>query len=60
MHNSDIAIDLQNNDLQITKINSEPWKINLVDTGEHTMTGGRILKLKNLLSNRYLKKSFWF
>ena len=49
MHNSDIAIDLQSNDLQIKKINSEPWKINLVDTGENTMTGGRILKLKNIL-----------
>ena len=43
MHNSDITIDLQSNDLQIKKINSEPWKISLVDTGENTMTGGRIL-----------------
>ena len=49
MHNSDISIDLQNNSLKIKKNNSEPWKISLIDTGESTMTGGRILKLKNIL-----------
>jgi glucose-1-phosphate cytidylyltransferase len=49
MRNSDVAIDLQNNYLKIKKNNSEPWKISLIDTGENTMTGGRILKLKNIL-----------
>ena len=49
MHNSDITIDLKNNDLQVNRVNSEPWKISLIDTGENTMTGGRILKLKDLL-----------
>ena len=49
MHNSDVTIDLKNNDLQINRINSEPWKISLIDTGENTMTGGRILRLKDFL-----------
>jgi glucose-1-phosphate cytidylyltransferase len=49
MHNSDLTIDLKSNNLEIKKINSEPWKISLVDTGENTMTGGRILKIKNIL-----------
>ena len=49
MHNSDITIDLKNNNLEIKKTNSEPWKISLVDTGENTMTGGRILKIKDIL-----------
>ena len=49
MHNADITIDLKNNNLEIKKTNSEPWKISLVDTGENTMTGGRILKIKDIL-----------
>ena len=49
MHNSDVTIDLKNNDLKINRINSEPWKISLIDTGENTMTGGRIRRLKEFL-----------
>lgn len=49
MHNSDITVDLKRNNLKIKKNNSEPWKVSLIDTGENTMTGGRILKLKNIL-----------
>ena len=49
MHNSDVTIDLKDNNLQINRINSEPWKISLIDTGENTMTGGRIFRLKNFL-----------
>ncbi len=50
MHNSDLTIDLKNNNLEIKRTNSEPWKISLVDTGENTMTGGRILKIKDILN----------
>jgi glucose-1-phosphate cytidylyltransferase len=49
MHNSDLTIDLKTNNLEIKKINSEPWRITLVDTGDNTMTGGRILKIKDIL-----------
>jgi glucose-1-phosphate cytidylyltransferase len=49
MHNADITIDLKNNNYEIKKTTSEPWKISLVDTGENTMTGGRILKIKDIL-----------
>ena len=49
MNNSYITIYLKNNNLEIKKTNSEPWKISLVDTGENTMTGGRILKIKDIL-----------
>ena len=49
MHSSDISIDLKTNEIEIKKNNSEPWKVSLIDTGENTMTGGRILKLKNIL-----------
>ena len=30
---------------------AEPWKITLVDTGEYTMTGGRLLKIKEFLKD---------
>jgi len=49
IRNSDVTIDLNSNDLKINKINSEPWKISLIDTGDNTMTGGRILRIKDLI-----------
>ena len=49
MHSSDISIDLKTNEIEIKENISEPWKVSLIDTGENTMTGGRILKLKNIL-----------
>ncbi len=49
MHSSDITMNLKTNKIMIKKNNSEPWKVSLIDTGENTMTGGRILKLKNIL-----------
>lgn len=48
-HMSDITFDLTNNTETIHNNNSEKWKITLVDTGEDTMTGGRIKKVKNYL-----------
>ena len=48
---SDMTIDLSNNDVQIHKMRSEPWKITLLYTGEETMTAGRILKAKKYLGS---------
>ena len=42
LHMADITIDLKNNSMDVHRQNSEPWKITLIDTGENTMTGGRI------------------
>lgn len=42
LHQSDVTINLANNELQIHNNSSEPWKITLLDTGDLTMTGGRI------------------
>ena len=42
LHQSDVTIDLSNNEVQIHNTSSEKWKITLVDTGKDTMTGGRI------------------
>ena len=44
-HMSDITLDLSNNKIEIHKKHAEPWKITLVDTGELTMTGGRLKRI---------------
>ncbi len=51
MHQSDITIDIAKNEVQILNNNAEPWKITLIDTGVDTMTGGRILRAKDIVGN---------
>ncbi|MFC1566313.1 glucose-1-phosphate cytidylyltransferase [bacterium] len=51
LHQSDMTIDLVNNDMQIHKHKCEPWKITLLDTGNNTLTGGRILRAKEYVNN---------
>lgn len=53
LHMSDVTIDIQKNDIEVHQMNAEPWKITLVDTGEQTMTGGRIKQVA-----KYLKGTF--
>lgn len=48
---SDMTIDLANNDVQINKMRSEPWKITMLYTGEETMTAGRIKRAKKYIGN---------
>ena len=47
LHNADVTIDARSNDIHYHTAKSEPWRVTLVDTGEHTLTGGR---LKNVAS----------
>ncbi len=51
MHQSDMTIDLQQNLVQYHNNKAEPWKITLIDTGLHSMTGGRILRAKEFINN---------
>ena len=51
-HNSDIRIDLDASECSILKNNSEPWSITLVDTGEQSMTGGRLRRIKKYINNK--------
>jgi len=50
-HQSDITIDLAQNNIEIHKTSVDPWKITLVDTGLQTMTGGRIKKAQKYVNN---------
>jgi glucose-1-phosphate cytidylyltransferase len=51
IHQSDITVDLQFNSMQVHNNNSEPWKVTMVDTGESTLTGGRLLRVKDYIGN---------
>jgi glucose-1-phosphate cytidylyltransferase len=42
LHNANVAIDARNNEVEYHTAKSEPWRVMLVDTGEGTMTGGRL------------------
>jgi glucose-1-phosphate cytidylyltransferase len=54
LHTSDVTIDIQSNKIEVHKKNSEDWQITLVDTGEDTLTGGRILRIKNYIDDDFL------
>jgi len=47
LHMSDITMDLRKNEIKIHKNDSEDWRISLIDTGENSMTGGRIKRVIN-------------
>lgn len=50
LHTSDITFDFTNgNDLIVHNQKTEPWKITVVDTGLHTMTGGRIKRIRRYI-----------
>jgi len=49
LHQSDITFDMSKNKMKIHQERVEPWKVTLIDTGEHTMTGGRIKRIKGYL-----------
>ncbi|WP_319406004.1 glucose-1-phosphate cytidylyltransferase [uncultured Desulfosarcina sp.] len=51
LHRSDVTFDLRNNDMQIHQNDTEPWKVTLVDTGESSMTGGRLKRVEKYIGN---------
>ena len=51
LHMSDITFDMSNNNMEVHQKNAEPWKITVVDTGDETMTGGRIKRVKDYIGD---------
>ena len=51
LHQSDVTIDMQTGKMEVLNNSSEPWKITLLDTGLNTMTGGRVKRAQNFISN---------
>jgi glucose-1-phosphate cytidylyltransferase len=51
LHTSDVTFDLAKNSVQVHHNSSEPWRVTLVDTGEHTMTGGRLKRVQQYVAD---------
>ncbi|MGZ8271551.1 MAG: glucose-1-phosphate cytidylyltransferase [Methylophilus sp.] len=49
LHMSDVTFDMVNNEMQVHHRNAEPWRVTLVDTGEDTLTGGRLKRVASYL-----------
>ena len=45
LHNSDLTVNLEDNSIEILEKRAESWKIHLVDTGDETLTGGRMKRV---------------
>lgn len=51
LHKSDVTIDLKNNSIEVHESEAEPWKVTLVDTGDNSMTGGRIKRIQKYVND---------
>lgn len=51
LHMSDVTFHMGTNSMEVHRKKAEPWEITLVDTGETTMTGGRLKRVQNYLSD---------
>ena len=49
LHMSDVTFDIANNSMKVHQASAEPWRVTLVDTGEHTQTGGRLKRVASYL-----------
>lgn len=53
LHMSDVTFDMIENKMEVHHRSAEPWKITLVDTGEHTQTGGRLRRVRHYLDETF-------
>ncbi len=51
LHMSDVTFDMQHNKMEVHQRHAEPWRVTLLDTGEDTMTGGRLKRAAPYLQN---------
>ncbi|MDA7823681.1 glucose-1-phosphate cytidylyltransferase [Opitutales bacterium] len=51
LHMSDVTFDMQNNQMEIHRKRTEPWRVTLVDTGDNTLTGGRLRRVTEYLKD---------
>jgi glucose-1-phosphate cytidylyltransferase len=57
LHMSDVTFDMATNQMEVHERKAEPWKVTLVDTGDETLTGGRLKRIAPYLAG---EKSFCF
>lgn len=51
LHMSDVTFDMQKNEMEVHHRYAEPWRVTLIDTGDDTMTGGRLKRVAAYLQN---------
>ncbi|MCP9925976.1 glucose-1-phosphate cytidylyltransferase [Synechococcus lacustris C3-12m-Tous] len=51
LHMSDVTFNMRTNSMEVHQKNAEPWKVTLVDTGENTLTGGRLKRVREYISD---------
>ena len=51
LHQSDVTFDISANTMEVHQKRAEPWRVTLVDTGEHSMTGGRLKRVENYVKD---------
>ena len=51
LHMSDVTFDMNNNTMEVHNKRAEPWKVTLVDTGDHSMTGGRLRRIADYIKD---------
>jgi glucose-1-phosphate cytidylyltransferase len=54
LHMSDVTFDMRSNRLKVLQKRAEPWTVTLVDTGDHSMTGGRLLRVAKYVQDEEL------
>lgn len=53
LHMSDVTFDMRDNSMEVHHKRSEPWRVTIVDTGEESMTGGRIKRIKPYINDTF-------
>jgi glucose-1-phosphate cytidylyltransferase len=51
LHMSDVTFDMKDNKMEVHHRRSEPWRVTIIDTGEATMTGGRLKRVREYIGN---------
>jgi glucose-1-phosphate cytidylyltransferase len=51
LHMSDVTFHMRTNSMEVLQENAEPWEVTLIDTGENTMTGGRLNRVKKYVND---------
>ena len=54
LHMSDVTFNMEDNTMEVLQRNVEPWRVTLIDTGENTMTGGRLKYVEQFLKDEDL------
>jgi len=51
LHNSDVSFDMRTGNMEVHQNHTEPWKVTLVHTGQNSMTGGRLKRVKDYIGD---------